>query len=154
MKKIAVFLLIVLLVGSMSSCFLFSNLTEKDKIINLYNENKEEIKKAVESKSFVTVKFISGIEDVYESKNKTKNKSYIDFLCGGKGIGMNTEYYGFFYSAEDDMCVIWLAGPEEEMVPEGDGYIYRGENGKVYYVEKIDEHFFYYEGKFQTSDQD
>lgn len=68
----------------------------------------------------------------------------IDFSCGGTGFGPSTQYYGFFYSATDDLTA-WNGGvcPADELYEFGDGYKYQQADGdNEYYVEEIGEHFF------------
>ena len=79
-----------------------------------------------------------------------QSENYIDFSCGGAGVGSGTQYYGFFYSAEDNLTA-WNGGacPADALYAWGSGYKYTQTDGdNAYYVEKIAEHFFYYEARF------
>ena len=75
--------------------------------------------------------------------------TYIDIQCGGAGLGSSTHYYGIFYSADDNLCAIDVAGPRDKLVEQGDGYLYQEENGdNRYYVEPLGNHYYYYEAHF------
>ncbi len=145
MKKVVAVLSILLLsISLFTACSLSDDLTDKADIIKLFNDNKDAIISAVDGGSFDEVEKIRGIESVYASD------TYIDFSCGGTGFGPSTQYYGFFYSATDDLTA-WNGGvcPADELYEFGDGYKYQQADGdNEYYVEEIGEHFFYYEARF------
>ena len=47
------------------------------------------------------------------------------------------------------MCAIDVAGPEDELVESGDGYLYQESGGdNRYYVEALGNNFYYYEADF------
>lgn len=140
MRKVIAALLILwlLAIGLFLSCSSSKNLTNKEDIIKLFNENKDTITSAVEKENFDEIEKIRGIESVFQSEN------YIDFSCGGAGGGSGTQYYGFFYSAEDNLTA-WNGGacPADALYAWGSGYKYTQTDGdNAYYVEKIAEHFF------------
>ncbi len=143
MKKIALLLSLVLVIGIMfGACS--NNLTDKEDIIKVFNKNEETIIEAVKNNSFEQVKKISGIQNVYVGDD------YIDFECGGSGMGPSTHYYGFFYSPDDNLTA-WNGGacPKDELKENGNGFRWEQKEGdNIYYVEKIGEHFFYYEAHF------
>ena len=110
----------------------------------MLNKNKENIIEAVQNNDFEQIKKISGIQNVYVGDD------YIDFSCGGSGMGSSTHYYGFFYSIDDNLTA-WNSGAysEEELVKNGNGFLWKEKYGdNTYYVERIGEHFFYYEAHF------
>ncbi len=142
MKKFALFLCLVIFMGTFSACS--NNLTNKGDIIKVFSKNKEIFTEAVQSNNFEQAKKISGIQDVYVGDD------YIDFVCGGSGMGSSTYYYGFFYSAHDNLTA-WNGGActKDELVENGNGFRWEEKDGdNTYYVEKIGEHFFYYEACF------
>lgn len=146
MKKKAVAALSIFLVSIMlfPSCSLSNGLTNKPAIVKLFYDHKDAIISAVDSESFDEIENIRGIQSIYESDE------YIDFSCGGSGFGSNTYYYGFFYSPEDSLTA-WNGGacPADELYEYENGYKYQQTDGdNEYYVEKIGEHFFYYEAHF------
>lgn len=137
-KVVAVLSTLLLSISLFTACSLSDDLTDKADIIKLFNDNKDAIISAVDGGSFDEVEKIRGIESVYASD------TYIDFSCGGTGFGPSTQYYGFFYSATDDLTA-WNGGvcPADELYEFGDGYKYQQADGdNEYYVEEIGEHFF------------
>ncbi|HBR31555.1 MAG TPA: hypothetical protein DD733_05690 [Clostridiales bacterium] len=136
--------ILLALVFSLTSCSLSDGITEKDDIISLFNENEDAIVSAVRNESLSEIEKIRGIQSIYISDD------YIDFTCCGAGFGPSTHYYGFFYSVDDDLCA-WNSGacPADGLYECGQGYKYMQSDGdNEYYVEKIGEHFFYYEAHF------
>ena len=144
--KNAVALITALLasVFSLTSCSLSDGLTDKEDIIKLFVKHEEAIQSAVNSENFDKIEKIRGIQSVYIYDD------YIDFSCGGSGFGPSTHYYGFFYSADDNLLA-WNGGmcSPNELYENGQGYTYQQTNGDdMYYVEKIVDHFFYYEAHY------
>ncbi len=140
MKKSLCFLIIIF--GLLSGCS--NNLTDKNDIIKVFTKNEAVFTEAIKSNNFDNAKKISGIQDIYIGDD------YIDFICGGSGIAPSTHYYGFFYSSNDDLTA-FNGGicPKEELIENGNGFSWKQKNGdNTYYVEKIGEHFFYYEAHF------
>ena len=73
----------------------------------------------------------------------------IDIQCGGAGFGPSTHYYGIFYSADDNLCTIDVAGPRDKLVEHGEGYLYQEKSGdNRYYIEQLGNHFYYCEAHF------
>ena len=74
----------------------------------------------------------------------------MDFDCGAGGFGSETAYRGFYYSEEEDLYAPWCAPPPEELLISRDGGFFweEAQGDNTYYVEKICEGFFYYEGTF------
>lgn len=141
MKRIFPLLLLVSLFVTLFGCS--RNLAEKGKIIALFQQNEALFLQAAQTGEYTTLEGIDGIERVYTSEN------YVDISCGGDGFGPSTHYYGIFYSEEDDLCAIDLAGPKDELVEHEGGYLYQQENGaNRYYVELLENHFYYYEAHF------
>lgn len=142
MKKTAAFLCLILVIGVLTGCA--KNLNYKEETIQTFNKNKTALTEAVQSNDFEQAKKIPGIEDI------DIFPGYVDFRCGGWGLAPSSTYYGFFYSAEDDLTA-WSGGvcPQEELVESGDGFLWEEKDGdNSYYVEKIGERFFYYEAHF------
>lgn len=143
-KAVALISVLLALVFSLTSCSSSDGITDKEDIINMFTENEDAIISAVNSESFDEIEKIHGIQSIDISND------YIDFSCGGAGFGPSTHYYGFFYSADDDLLA-WNGGacPADELYECGQGYKYQQTDGdNEYYVEKIGEHFFYYEAHF------
>ncbi len=138
------FVIIFALAGSFSACT--QNLTDKERIVTLFEQNEMLITDAVQTGDFEKVRQIKGIQNVYISEQY----NYIDFECGGSGFGPSTHYYGFYFSPEDDLTA-WNGGacPVQELIVDGEGYSWQEIDGdNRYYVEKIGDHFYYYEAHF------
>ena len=134
----------LLVVGTFASCS--SKLTNREDIIGLFDKNETIITESVQNNDLEPVKKIHGIQNVYVSEQP----NYIDFECGGSGLGSSTHYYGFFYSPDDDLTA-WNGGacPKGELLEDGKGFKWEQKDGdNKYYVEKIGDHFFYYEAHF------
>ena len=141
MKKAISLLVLFAIFITLSSCS--NNLTEKSDIILLYQKNEDIFLQAAANESYSAIESIKGVQKVYVSE------SYVDIQCGGSGIGYVTHYYGIFYSADDNLCAIDVAGPRDKLVEQGDGYLYQEENGdNRYYVEPLGNHYYYYEAHF------
>ncbi len=141
MKKIISLLVLLPMFIIFSACS--DNLTEKNDIISLYQQNEEIFLLAADNGDYSAIERINGIQKVLVWD------SYVDIQCGGAGFGPSTHYYGIFYSSDDDLCAIDVAGPRDKLVKQGDGWLYQEENGdNRYYVEPLGNHFYYYEGHF------
>ncbi len=141
MKK--AFLLFISLFWLISATACSNNLTDKQDIISLYEKNEETFLQAASSGDYSFVEKINGVQKVLAWD------AYVDIQCGGAGFGPSTHYYGIFYSADDNLCAIDVAGPKDKLVEHGDGYLYQEENGdNRYYVEPLGNHFYYYEAHF------
>ena len=77
-----------------------------------------------------------------ECSEDTGKPVFVDYLCDARPFGLNTAFWGFYYSADDDMTRIWCAG--EPLVPVNNGYACE----EWYYTERITDHFFYYEAYY------
>ena len=84
----------------------------------------------------------------YLAAHPKTEDGYIEFYCGGVGIGSNTGYYGFYYSTNNEVNGLWFID-EKELIFNGIGYLYKEKDGdNTYYTEKITDNFYYYEGHF------
>lgn len=141
MKKVISLLVLFAMVIVLSACS--NNLTEKSDIISLYQKNEKIFLLAAKNGDYSAIEGIKGIQKVLVWD------TYIDIQCGGAGLGAGTHYYGIFYSADDNLCAIDVAGPRDKLVEQGDGYLYQEENGdNRYYVEPLGNHYYYYEAHF------
>ena len=140
-KSIALLCVLVCLTFISAACS--PALADKDSIISLYQKNENIFLKAAESGDYSEIEHIQGIQKVLTTD------AYVDIQCGGSGFGSSTHYYGIFYSADDNLCAIDVAGPKDKLVQQGNGYSYKEENGNNrYYVESLGHHFYYYEAHF------
>ena len=131
------------------ACFAFiftacpKNLTKKSDIVSLYQKNEDTFLQAANDGDFSAVERINGVQDVYVCDE------YVNIRCGGAGLGSSTHYYGIFYSADDNLCAVDVAGPRDKLVVQGNGYFYQEEDGdNRYYAEPLGNHFYYYEAHF------
>ena len=131
-------LAIIVMIGDM-------NVPDKNEIFELVEKNQIEITDAIEKNNFENIEKIKGIENI------TVEENYIDFDCGGKGIGSETSYYGFYYSEDNEIDVkANIEYPKgETLKPDGKGYSWDELDGdNRFYVEKIIDGFFYYESHY------
>lgn len=140
MKRLSA-LLVAVLCFVLTSCS--NSLAEQNDIVSLYQKNEDTFLQAASSADYSSVEKIKGVQQVLVQE------AYVDIRCDGTGLGSSTHYYGIFYSADDDLCAVGVAGPEDQLVEQGDGYLYQEENGdNRYYVEPLGNHFYYYEAHF------
>lgn len=141
MKKLLIILIVVSVLLMIATCN--RNLTDKSDIISLFQKNKAVFLQAVSSGDYSGLERINGVQTVYCTA------TYIDIKCGGAGFGPSTHYYGIFYSADDNLCAVDVAGPRDQLVEHGSGYLYQEPGGdNRYYVEPLGDHFYYYEAHF------
>lgn len=116
----------------------------RNQVFQLVEENYETLCSDVEQWNFDRSRAIEGIESVEPDEG---GSAFVEYDCGGSGFGSSTAYWGFYYSANDDLTHIWCAN--EPLLPSGDGFLYQQEDGdNRYYTEKIAEHFYYYEAAY------
>ena len=144
MKRAVIFVLVIMLCLSFAGC---NDELSKEDIISLVNNNKDTILQDVSEGDF------SNCEKIPKIKEITKHDNYVEFYCGGKGMGGETSYCGFYYFANDDLQavlnvlaqLIGGADTDVEVTAEGNGYIWRAAEGdNSLYVEKIDNNLYYY----------
>lgn len=144
MKRAVIFVLVIMLCLSFAGC---NDELSKEDIISLVNNNKDTILQDVSEGDF------SNCEKIPKIKEITKHDNYVEFYCGGKGMGGETSYCGFYYFANDDLQtvlnelaqLIGGADTDVEFTAEGNGYIWRAAEGdNSLYVEKIDNNLYFY----------
>ena len=141
MRKLLVLFLSLCIFATFTACS--RNLTDKDDIISLFKKHEATFLKAGENGDYTAVERIRGVQKVHT------NGDYINIEFGSSGFATSTHYYGIFYSADDDLCAVDVAGAKDELVQYGNGYQYEQSDGdNVYYVEPLGNHFFYYEAHF------
>lgn len=141
MRRIITGLVLICMFATFAGCS--QNHTEKSEVISLFQKNEEIFLQAANSGDYSSVERIWGVQSVYLSER------YVKIDCGGAGFGPGTHYYGIFYSADDDLCAVDVAGPKDQLVEYNDGYLYQEDDGdNRYYVETLGNHFYYYEAHF------
>ena len=105
---------------------------------------------AVKNERYAAATTLSWIE------RATERDGYIDFECGGSGMGSQTNYTGFFFTSDDDPLAMWRENDPSthvmtasDFVETRDGWEYResdhnsgGDN--VYLVRKLAPCYYYY----------
>ena len=89
-------------------------------------------------------------------KEITQYDDYVDFYCGGSGMGGQTSYRGFYYFENDELEYIQVCLGElidgnggNMFIPCGNGYLWQEKGGdNTFYFEKIANHIYYYEQEF------
>ena len=143
MKQIGIILTAVLCLSFLCGCSLTGNLTDRESVLKFYEKHRDTLAEAVESGDYGKAERLRNVHEVSVWEDS------VEFSCGGSGFGPSTHYYGIFYSPTDDLTAIWCAGPAEELTEQGDGYFYKERGGdNRYYVEPLDDHFYYYEAHF------
>ena len=97
MKRAVIFVLVIMLCLSFAGC---NDELSKEDVISLVNDNKDTILQDVSEGNF------SDCEKISEIKEITKHDNYVEFYCGGKGMGGETSYCGFYYFANDDLQTV------------------------------------------------
>lgn len=139
MRKIAWFLVCVLVIARLlSSC---SAEVSRGAVIRYVEDHQEELEDRVETGDF------DGIG--YPVLDVNAGEKCIEFECGGSGFGPETSYWGFFYSAEDNIYAVWCAPPRGTLRPDGDGWSWQESDGdNECYIQHIVGHFYYYEASY------
>ncbi len=145
MKRICLVAMLLLFIGLLSACnFSFggwNRLNTPDAIKSFLSQNVDEIKEIIDTGDYEKLKALKGVESVFVDDD------YIEFFCGGNVIGPGTHYYGFFYDINGDLKD--SASPGEGWMADGKGFRWTEPDGdNEFYIEKIIEGFFYYEGHF------
>lgn len=141
-KKV-LYIVVLIVICLLSACS--SNLTSKESVVNLYTKNEALFIDAASRNSFSDLEKINGVQKVLVRDD------HVDIQCGGSGFGSSTHYYGIFFSEDDNICAVDVAGAgsRDELVEDGNGYRYKQSDGdNEYYVEPLGNHYFYYEAHF------
>jgi hypothetical protein len=125
---------------SLTGCFQKGYLSKKE-IFHLVNTHKESLLSCITQNDFTP---LAQIEPLLEAK--VMADGVVDFYCGGKGLSVSGVDYGFYYSPENLPLTCHSydgSGLHGSLTPKGKGF-----EGKNYYTEKIQDHFYYYEARF------
>lgn len=136
MRKFWIWVLVILLL--LYAC---SADSRRENIIRYVENNQEKLEERVETGDFDGI----GLPVVEVSAGE----KCIEFDCGGSGLGPETSYWGFFYSAEDNIYAVWCAPERGSLRPDGEGWSWQEPDGdNECYVQHICGHFYYYEASF------
>lgn len=157
MKKVGVAAACLLLALSLKGCrdlcgiLLFcwmandDDRAAKSEIFAYVQENEDSLLACIEQNDY------SALPESPVIRSVELSHGYIDFECGGAGMGPDTAYRGFFYSGQDDLLAVWCAPDPgvKGLTPKGTGYFWKeGGGDNTYYVEHICGHFYYYDAEF------
>jgi len=142
MKRLIFVLCVFGLLLACTGCVIDREKT-KTLVMNTVREKCDILLEDIQAGDFSDSEQINGITAIHPERDRT----FIEYECGGYGIGSATSYWGFYYSEEDDMTRIWCAG--EPLVPEGKGFLYQQPDGdNRYYTEHIIDHFYFYDASY------
>ena len=85
-------------------------------------------------------------------KSVDVSDGYVDFYCGGSGMGSQTNYTGFFFTPDDDPLALWReydSKIDADFVETEDGWEYRefdhdAKGDNVFIVRKLAPCYYYY----------
>ena len=144
MGKRTLFILGAILVLLLAACS--RNLTDKSRIISLFQKNESTFLSAVETGDFSAVSRLRGIREI----STRGDEGEIEFFCGGRGLVPASSYYGILYiPGAEDAELSQVFGDSPEWSAEGEGCRYRQTDGdNEFYYEPLGHGFFYYEEHF------
>lgn len=155
MKRFGVLIPVLLLACLLCACSNASCLSERQ-IFKLVNEQEATLQTVVETMAASDPAFsaddpaqipieLKGVQRIYQSEKK----DCAVFECGGKGIGSETTYRGFYYnpagtpSAFDSYC------QDSELAEGCDAWVWSEPDGDNTYLTKhIKGNWYYYEAHF------
>lgn len=73
------------------------------------------------------------------------SQAFVEFTCGGWGLGSSTSYYGVYYSPSGPQP---FQGAEVELIPQEDGYAWQGEGDNRGFTRPLGGDFYYFEAHF------
>ena len=140
--------------------YVSENKFELDKTLNEYALENEDGNINI---SDLNIPYSKGIQNAnvvfYTGKSTEKPFKIFEFDCGGKGMGSQTSYWGFYYVASEHSL-----NPNEliqnadrgilgyqhiDFVAEDNGWIWREEGGdNIVYIENITGNFYYWLEEF------
>ncbi len=70
---------------------------------------------------------------------------FVEFTCGGWGLGSSTSYYGVYYSPSGPQP---FQGAGVELTPQEDGWAWQGEGDNQGFTRPLGGDFYYFEAHF------
>ncbi len=142
LKKGMLIVAVLLVVGIVAFPSILNDLPSKKRVFALVNENHALLWEAIWTNEYEKALAIKGIQNVHVYDDA------IEFYCGGSGMGSQTRYRGFYYSADNTLSGLDFCR-ESGLSREEKGFSYYEKDGdNSYYTEKIRDNFFYYEAQF------
>ena len=149
-RDAAVILILLCCLSMLTACFFSNDELSYDKLLRRFNADRDEIEAVVADGGFERAADLKWIRDV------EIHDRYVDFYCGGSGLGSQTNYTGFFYTPDDDPLAMWRQNDyscyvltPDDFVQTEEGWEYRehdhNEFGDNYYsVRKLAPNYYYY----------
>lgn len=72
-------------------------------------------------------------------------QAFVEFTCGGWGLGSSTSYYGVYYSPSGPQP---FQGAGVELTPQEDGWAWQGEGDNQGFTRPLGGDFYYFEAHF------
>ena len=143
MKRIFSIVITLAFIFSLAAC----NRQEKakNKIFDLVEENYDAIVEACKNKDADALSNINGITRV------NIVDGYVLVYCMGAGIAPSSQEYGFYYTEENRPVGIfdgYIACNTEDLVPDGNGYMYYDSGYNAFYTEHIKGNIYFYSNSF------
>ncbi|MCR5792960.1 MAG: hypothetical protein K6G65_07305 [Lachnospiraceae bacterium] len=128
----------------------FRGFPDKTDIISYVSQNKEMLMDCINNQDYTKLNESKTIEDITDYDDTEEDGKLVGFECGYSGFASESSYWGFFYSEKDAPDALCSTPIEEsELSPDDDGYLWEDSYGdNTYYVEKICDHFYYYEESY------
>ncbi len=73
------------------------------------------------------------------------SRAFVEFTCGGWGLGSSTSYYGVYYSPSGPQP---FQGAEVELASQNGGYAWQGEGDNRGFTRPLGGDFYYFEAHF------
>ena len=143
MKRVPVLLFMLSLAFSMVGCH--NQQSARRDILALVEKNYETIVAACENKDVDTLYAIDGIDQV------DIIDGYVLIFCEGYGIAPSSQYYGFYYSEENQPVAVFdghILCDTTELIEEGKGYQYTDSGNNVFYTENMKGNLYFYSASF------
>ena len=141
MKRIFVFVLVIILVFTLAGC----RKTPKEDVFSLVEKKYDTILKACEEKDTDALLSIKGITKV------NIVDGYVLVFCKGTGISVSSQDYGFYYSKENSPvaidCNLDIVCEADGLTPEGNGFQCIV-NENTFYTEHIEGNIYFYSNAY------
>ena len=143
MKRIISIVIALIFVCSIVGCKRQEN--AKNRIFNLVEKNYDAIVTACEKKDAAALLKINGIAEV------DIVDGYVLVYCMGAGIAPSSQEYGFYFTEENRPVGVfdgYIACNTEDLVPDGNGYMYYDSGYNAFYTEHIKGNIYFYSNSF------
>ena len=115
---------------------------EKGDIFTFVLENEDALRIAIADGNFSAYEDNGIVIKVYA------HSRYVEFNCGGYGMGSATAYVGFCYISDNDISAVPHMPDDGNLInPSGAGFVYQQGDDRCY-AERICENFYYYEASY------